>query len=51
MEKRLEEMKNMIVQYGGQEKLEELLEEKISFNQEEILDVKWISKEEVEKVK
>ena len=48
MEKRLEEMKNMIVQYGGQEKLEELLEEKISFNQEEILDVKWISKEEVE---
>ena len=27
MEKRLEEMKNMIVQYGGQEKLEELLEE------------------------
>ena len=26
----------------------ELLEEKISFNQEEILDVKWISKEEVE---
>lgn len=44
MEKRLEEMKNMIVQYGGQEKLEE----KISFNQEEILDVKWISKEKVE---
>ena len=26
----------------------ELLEEKISFNKEEILDVKWISKEEVE---
>ena len=48
MEKRLEEMKNMIVQHGGQEKLEKLLEEKISFNQEEILDVKWISKEEVE---
>ena len=26
----------------------ELLEEKISFNKEEILDVKWISKEELE---
>ena len=26
----------------------ELLEEKISFNTEEILDVKWISKEELE---
>ncbi len=26
----------------------ELLEEKISFNKEEILDVKWISKEEIE---
>ena len=25
----------------------ELLEEKISFNKEEILDVKWISKEEL----
>ena len=36
MEKRLEEMKNMIVQYGGQEKLEELLEEESSFKKEEV---------------
>ena len=28
----------------------ELLEEKISFNKEEILDVKWISKEELENI-
>ena len=29
------------------EKAEELLEKNISFNKEEILDVKWISKEEL----
>lgn len=39
----LENTSYMIITFGA-----ELLEEEISFNTEEILDVKWISKEELE---